>query len=57
MFVLEPTLQVSLSNLLSVIATRSVRDNTTRYKARKVVTFFGYLAAVIFVVLVFSDKL
>ena len=34
-----------------------LRDNTTRYQARKAVTLFGYLAAVIFVALVFSDKL
>jgi small-conductance mechanosensitive channel len=51
------TLIVVVTWLLRGTAARYVRDNTTRYKARKVVTFFGYLAAVIFVVLVFSDKL
>lgn len=46
-----------LIRLLRRTAARYLRDSTTRYKARKVVTFFGYLAAVVFVALVFSDKL
>ncbi len=43
--------------LLRRVAGRYLRDNTTRYQARKAVTFFGYLAALVFVALVFSDKL
>ncbi len=43
--------------LLRRAAGRYLRDNTTRYQARKAVTFFGYLAALVFVALVFSDKL
>jgi len=46
-----------LTRLLRRTAARYVRDNAIRYKARKVVTLFGYLAAIIFVALVFSDKL
>ncbi len=34
-----------------------LQDNSTRYQARKALTFFGYLASVVFVALVFSDKL
>ena len=36
---------------------RYVKDSDTRYRTRKFVTFAGYLAAVFFVGLVFSDKL
>lgn len=43
--------------LLRRAATRYLRDNTTRYQARKAVTFFGYLVAITFAALVFSDKL
>ncbi len=43
--------------LLRGTAARYVHDSATRYKTRKFVTFFGYLATVIFAVLVFSDKL
>lgn len=43
--------------LLRRTAGRLLRDNTTRYQARKAVTFFGYLAAIAFVALAFSDKL
>jgi small-conductance mechanosensitive channel len=34
-----------------------VHSDTTRYQARKVVSFAGYLASVLFVALVFSDRL
>ncbi len=34
-----------------------ISDNSTRYQARKAVTFFGYAASIAFVALVFSDKL
>ena len=48
-----------------MVATRLLRgaltgyldDSATRYQARKAVAFIGYLAAFIFVALVFSDKL
>jgi small-conductance mechanosensitive channel len=43
--------------LLRRAASRYLRDNTTRYQARKAVTFFGYLTAIAFVALAFSDKL
>lgn len=43
--------------LLRRAAGRYLRDNTTRYQVRKAVSFFGYLSAIVFVVLVFSDKL
>jgi small-conductance mechanosensitive channel len=42
--------------LLRRTAGRYLRDNTTRYQARKLVTFAGYLAAAVFVALVFSDR-
>ncbi len=51
------TLIIVSMGLLRRLASRYVRDDSIRYKARKVVTFFGYLAAAIFLVLVFSDKL
>jgi len=51
------TLIMVLTWLLRRTVARYTRDNTTRYRARKVITFFGYLAVVIFVALVFSDKL
>ncbi len=43
--------------LLRRAVSRAVHDDATRYQVRKGVTFFGYLAAVVFVALVFSDKL
>ncbi len=51
------TLIMVAMRLLRRALTGYVRDNTTRYQTRKVVTFIGYLAAVAFVALVFSDKL
>ncbi len=36
---------------------RHVKDVDTRYRARKFVTFLGYLAALVIVSIVFSDKL
>ena len=36
---------------------RYVSDSSTRYQARKSVTFFGYFVAFLFVALVFSDRL
>jgi small-conductance mechanosensitive channel len=55
--VLGLVLIVVAMRLLQRAVARYVRDNSARYQARKVVTFFGYLAAAIFVALVFSDKL
>ncbi len=43
--------------LLRRTATRYVGDTSLRYRARKVVTFLGYLAAIGFAALVFNDKL
>ena len=51
------TLIMALTWLLRRTVARYTHDNTTRYRARKVITLFGYLAVVIFVALVFSDKL
>jgi small-conductance mechanosensitive channel len=51
------TLIMALTWLLRRTVARYTHDNTTRYKALKVITLFGYLAVVIFVALVFSDKL
>ena len=51
------TLIMALTWLLRRTVARYTRDNITRYRARKVITFFGYLAVVVFVALVFSDKL
>jgi small-conductance mechanosensitive channel len=48
---------ILVTRLLRRTAARYMRDTTTRYKARKVVTFFGYLATLIFIALIFSDKL
>ncbi|MEZ5318382.1 MAG: mechanosensitive ion channel [Vicinamibacterales bacterium] len=45
------------TRLLARIVGRYLRESTTRYQARKIVTFFGYLAAVLVVALVFSDAL
>ena len=36
---------------------RYIQDSSTRYRARKLATFFGYLATVIFATLVFSEQL
>lgn len=45
------------ARLLRRAVARYVSDNTTRYQARKIVSFFGYVAAGVFVALVFSDAL
>jgi small-conductance mechanosensitive channel len=51
------TLIILVTRLLRSAAARYMCDNIARYKVRKVVTFFGYLATLIFIALVFSDKL
>jgi len=51
------TLIVLGMRLLQRAVARYVHDNAARYQARKVVTFFGYLAAAVFLALAFSDKL
>lgn len=43
--------------VLHKAAVRHFQDNATRYQANKAVTFIGYLAAIVLVSLVFSDKL
>lgn len=43
--------------LMRRTATRYVSDDSLRYRARKFVSFFGYLVALLFVALVFSDYL
>lgn len=43
--------------LMRRTATRYVSDDSLRYRARKFVGFFGYLVALLFVALVFSDYL
>jgi len=51
------TLIVVVTRLLRRTVARYTHDNTTRYKTRKFITLLGYVAVVIFVALVFSDKL
>ncbi|MFZ2651202.1 MAG: mechanosensitive ion channel domain-containing protein [Burkholderiaceae bacterium] len=46
-----------LVRLLKRASNRYFSDNATRYQARKAVSFAGYLAVIVFVALVFSDKL
>lgn len=48
---------VIVVRLLQGTVSRYVRDNTTRYQVRKVLTFFGYVAAAFFIALVFSEQL
>jgi small-conductance mechanosensitive channel len=36
---------------------RRIKDNDTRYRVRKSISFFGYLIAVFILTIVFSDKL
>lgn len=48
---------MGLVRLLRRTATRFVQDDAARYRARKVVNFIGFLIAIVFVALVFSDKL
>jgi small-conductance mechanosensitive channel len=57
-FILVGLLLITLlMRLLRRAATTYLRDSTFRYQVRKAVTFSGYLAAVTFVALVFSDRL
>ncbi len=44
-------------NTLATIVACYVRDIDNRYRARKFVTFFGYLAALAVITIIFSDKL
>jgi small-conductance mechanosensitive channel len=46
-----------VTRLLRRTLTTYVSDSGTRYQARKVVSFFGYLAAFTFLALAFSDRL
>ena len=48
---------VLLSRFSRRTLSRHVRDSDTRYRARKFVTFLGYLAGILFVTTVFSDRL
>ena len=51
------TVIVIVAGLLRRTATRYIRDSGTRYQTRKVISFLGYLITVVFIALVFSDKL
>ncbi len=51
------TVIVIAVRLIRRAAASYLKDSATRYQARKAVAFFGYLAAAVFVALVFSDKL
>jgi hypothetical protein len=44
-------------NTLATIVACFVTDIDNRYRARKFVTFFGYLAALAVITIIFSDKL
>ena len=46
-----------LARVLRNTITRYVPSDSTRYQARKVISFAGFLAAAIFIALVFSDRL
>lgn len=48
---------VIIVGFLRRTATRYIRDSGTRYQTRKVISFLGYMATVVFLALVFSDKL
>jgi small-conductance mechanosensitive channel len=48
---------VLLSRYSRRVLSRHVRDADTRYRARKFVGFLGYLASILFVTAVFSDRL
>lgn len=45
------------AKLLSRNVSRVVRDNTAQYQVRKGIAFFGYFAATVLLILVFSDRL
>jgi hypothetical protein len=45
------------ARLIRRTATRYVSDDSLHYRARKFVSFLGYMAAFLFVALVFSDYL
>jgi small-conductance mechanosensitive channel len=48
---------VAVAKLLSRNVSRVVRDNTAQYQVRKGIAFFGYFAAAVLLILVFSDQL
>lgn len=54
---LAVVLVAAVVRLAHVWLARRVRDHTTRYRARKFVTLFGYLLAILVVATVFSDRL
>ena len=48
---------VVISKFIKRILKKKVKDSDSRYKANKVVTFISYVLAVLFISVVFSDKL
>ncbi|NRT14633.1 small-conductance mechanosensitive channel [Flavobacterium sp. 28A] len=46
-----------LINLLQKKLFTKIQDNDNRYKAKKISTFIGYLITIVFLTIVFSDKL
>ena len=46
-----------LAGIVRRLATRYVADQSLRYKSRKMVNFFGYATALLFILLVFNEKL
>jgi len=39
------------------VALRYIKDKQTRYRSRKVISFFGFVLAVLFIISVFGDRL
>ena len=48
---------VILLRIVKKIALRYLKDKHTRYRSRKVISFFGYVATALFLLVVFSDRL
>lgn len=48
---------VLLIRVIETIARRSINDKNTRYRSRKVISFFGYVAAILFIMTVFGNRL
>lgn len=51
------TVIVVVTRVLRMALATCVSDSTVRYQARRLATFVGYLAAAVFVALMFSDRL
>jgi small-conductance mechanosensitive channel len=48
---------VVIVRLLQKSAVRQIEDSDARYRVRKLITFIGYLAVVLFISMVFRDQL